>query len=153
MGKLFFRYGAMGSSKTANLLMAHYNFQERGRRPIILKPKMDLRDGEKIVKSRIGLQASCTLIEEFEMKEGAYDAILVDEANFLTEAQVDWLAEICDTYDIPVLCYGLKTDFQGRLFEVLSVFWNWQMQSRRFRRSAGVERKRVLMRGSGTARL
>ena len=117
MGKLFFRYGAMGSSKTANLLMAHYNFQERGRRPIILKPKMDLRDGEKIVKSRIGLQASCTLIEEFEMKEEAYDAILVDEANFLTEAQVDWLAEICDTYDIPVLCYGLKTDFQGRLFE------------------------------------
>lgn len=117
MGKLFFRYGAMGSSKTANLLMAHYNFQERGRRPIILKPKMDLRDGEKIVKSRIGLQASCTLIEEFEMKEGAYDAILVDEANFLTEAQVNWLAEICDTYDIPVLCYGLKTDFQGRLFE------------------------------------
>lgn len=117
MGKLFFRYGAMGSSKTANLLMAHYNFRERGRRPVILKPKMDLRDGEKIVKSRIGLQASCTLIEEFQMEEGKYDAILVDEANFLTAEQVDWLAHICDTYDIPVLCYGLKTDFQGKLFE------------------------------------
>ena len=80
MGKLYFRYGAMGSSKTANLLMVHYNFLERGRRPVILKPKLDTRDGEYIVKSRIGLQAKCELIEEFTMKPDTYDAILVDEA-------------------------------------------------------------------------
>ena len=98
MGKLYFRYGAMGSSKTANLLMVHYNFLERGRRPVILKPK-------------------CELIEEFTMKPDTYDAILVDEANFLSSEQVEWLAEICDQYDIPVLCYGLKTDFRGVLFE------------------------------------
>ena len=117
MGKLYFRYGAMGSSKTANLLMVHYNFLERGRRPVILKPKLDTRDGEYIVKSRIGLQAKCELIEEFTMKPDTYDAILVDEANFLSSEQVEWLAEICDQYDIPVLCYGLKTDFRGVLFE------------------------------------
>ena len=72
MGKLYFRYGAMGSSKTANLLMVHYNFLERGRRPVILKPKLDTRDGEYIVKSRIGLQAKCELIEEFTMKPDTY---------------------------------------------------------------------------------
>ena len=76
------------------------------------------------MKSKIGLQASCTLIEEFEMKEGGYHAILVDEANFLTEAQVDWLAEICDNYRYTVLCYGLKTDFQGKLLKVPGVFCN-----------------------------
>ena len=91
--------------------MVHYNFLERGRRPVILKPKLDTRDGEYIVKSRIGLQAKCELIEEFTMKPDTYDAILVDEANFLSSEQVEWLAEICDQYDIPVLCYGLKTDF------------------------------------------
>lgn len=117
MGKLYFRYGAMGSSKTANLLMVHYNFLERGKRPIILKPRIDTRDGAHIVKSRIGLQAQCQLIEEFEMEPDLYDAILVDEANFLTAQQVEWLAWICDVYDIPVLCYGLKTDFRGVLFE------------------------------------
>ena len=73
--------------------------------------------GEYIVKSRIGLQAKCELIEEFTMKPDTYDAILVDEANFLSSEQVEWLAEICDQYDIPVLCYGLKTDFRGVLFE------------------------------------
>ena len=117
MGKLYFRYGAMGSSKTANLLMVHYNYLERGKRPVILKPRIDVRDGINIVKSRIGLQAECILVEDFHIESNQYDAILVDEANFLSAEQIDWLAEICDVYNIPVLCYGLKTDFQGKLFE------------------------------------
>ena len=117
MGKLYFRYGAMGSSKTANLLMVHYNYLERGKRPVILKPRIDVRDGINIVKSRIGLQAECILVEDFHIESNQYDAILVDEANFLSAKQIDWLAEICDVHNIPVLCYGLKTDFQGKLFE------------------------------------
>lgn len=117
MGKLYFRYGAMGSSKTANLLMVHYNYLERGKRPVILKPRIDVRNGINIVKSRIGLQAECILVEDFHIESNQYDAILVDEANFLSAKQIDWLAEICDVHNIPVLCYGLKTDFQGKLFE------------------------------------
>ena len=104
MGKLYFRYGAMGSSKTANALMVQYNYMEKGQKCILLKPKTDDRDGAKIVKSRMGLSA----------KE--LDCVIVDEAQFLTEEQVDILAEVVDRYDLPVICYGLRTDFTSHLF-------------------------------------
>ena len=123
MAKLYFRYGAMGSSKTANALMVNYNYLERGCESLLLKPKLENRDGEKVIKSRIGLEASCRFVEEF-LEEAAkdpdyvreYDALIVDEAQFLSEEQVDKLADIVDNYDIPVICYGLRTDFQAKMF-------------------------------------
>ena len=128
MGKLYFRYGAMGSSKTANALMVRYNYMEKGQKAILLKPKTDDRDGEHTVKSRMGLSEEATLVEDFldevtnkwftgksdEWKE--LDCVIVDEAQFLTEEQVDILAEVVDKYDLPVICYGLRTDFTSHLF-------------------------------------
>lgn len=125
MAKLYFKYGAMGSSKTANALMVRYNYLERGKNPLLLKPKLENRDGERTIKSRIGLEAECRYIEDVlpelknkeEIAKNRYDAIIVDEAQFLTKEQVDSLSDIVDFLEIPVLCYGLRTDFQGNLFE------------------------------------
>jgi len=120
--KLWFFYGAMGSSKTADALMKRYNYQERGLNPLLLKPKKENRDCEKIIRSRIGLEAECEFVEDFisSLANGCtpeYDAIIVDEAQFLSRDQIDTLANVVDTYDIPVLCYGLRTDFQTNAFE------------------------------------
>ena len=120
--KLWYFYGAMGSSKTADALMKRYNYQERGMTPILLKPKLEKRDGERIIRSRIGLQAECQYVEDFleSVKlngKPTCDAIIVDEAQFLSRDQINALANIVDNYDIPVLCYGLRTDFQGNAFE------------------------------------
>ena len=124
MAKLFFKYGAMGSSKTANALMVRYNYIERGKNVMLLKPKIENRDGEKIIRSRIGLEAECMFVEDVinEFLEnwnyaGKYDAIIVDEAQFLTKEQVDTLSDIVDKCDIPVMCFGLRTDFLGNFFE------------------------------------
>lgn len=121
MAKLYFRYGAMGASKTANMLMVRYNYIERGQEVLLLKPSCEKRDGKMIIKSRIGLEAECIYVEEFLKvfleKPHKYACILVDEAQFLTEKQVDALASIVDNENIPVICYGLKTDFQSHLFE------------------------------------
>ena len=126
MAKLYFRYGAMGSSKTANLLMVQYNYKEKGQNAIILKPKIDNRDGDLIVKSRIGLEQSCQYVEDF-LKEAKgkwksedwekVNAILIDEAQFITEEEANTFADIVDYHNIPVICYGLRTDFTGHLFE------------------------------------
>ena len=123
MAKLYFRYGAMGSSKTANALMVNYNYLERGCESLLLKPRLENRDGENIIKSRIGLEASCRFVEDF-LEEAdkdpdsvsEYDALIVDEAQFLSEEQVNRLADIVDNYDIPVICYGLRTDFKANMF-------------------------------------
>ena len=123
MAKLIFRYGAMGSSKTANALMVAYNYRERGQDVLILKPATDVRDGSHIVRSRIGLESTCELIDEFVWRYAQdpgfladFRAIIVDEAQFATEEQIDLFAEIVDTWDIPVICYGLRADFQNRFF-------------------------------------
>lgn len=123
MAKLYFRYGAMGSSKTANALMVNYNYFERGAKPIMLKPALEDRDGEKIIKSRIGLSWECEFVEDFlaNMEKDPkyvkqYDAVIIDEAQFLTEEQVDKFAKVVDEYHVPVICYGLRTDFQSHLF-------------------------------------
>jgi thymidine kinase len=127
MSKLYFRYGAMGSSKTANALMVQYNYEERDQKALLLKPSIDIRDGYNIVRSRIGLKAECDIIgREFnlcelnllnEKGEAIYQCIIIDEAQFLTKEQVQQLTQIVDEYNIPVICYGLRTDFQGNLFE------------------------------------
>ena len=131
MAKLYFRYGAMGSSKSANILMVRYNYEERGQYAVLLKPRTDNRDGEHEIQSRIGLSAPAEYVDEFlkeiaefwddEISEYTYhgkrvDAILVDEAQFLSPEEVDTLSDIVDSYNIPVLCYGLRTDFLNHLF-------------------------------------
>ncbi len=118
MAKLYFRYGAMGSSKTANAIMVQYNYQERSQKALMLKPRLDNRDGERLVGSRSGLKAPCSYVEELdEIDLSIYDCLIVDEAQFLTKAQVQRLVDIVDDRGIPVICYGLRADFQGNLFE------------------------------------
>ena len=118
MAKLYFRYGAMGSSKTANAIMVQYNYRERGQNALLLKPRLDSRDGEKLVGSRSGLCAPCEYVEDLDAIDlSRYDCLIVDEAQFLTRAQVERLVEIVDEGGIPVICYGLRADFQGNLFE------------------------------------
>ena len=121
----------MGSSKSANILMVRYNYEERGQYAVLLKPRTDNRDGEHEIQSRIGLSAPAEYVDEFlkeiaeswddETSEYTYhgkkvDAILVDEAQFLSSEEVDTLSDIVDFYNIPVLCYGLRTDFKSKLF-------------------------------------
>ena len=125
MAQLYFRYGAMGSSKTANALMVRHNYIERGKTVLMLKPRTDTRDGENIIKSRIGLKCECEIIDDYITKESYIvtnkavdtDVVIVDEAQFLSNHQVDWLSNLVDFNHIPVICYGLRTDFQGKLFE------------------------------------
>lgn len=118
MAKLFFRYGAMGSSKTANAIMVQYNYQERGQKALMVKPRIDTRDGDRIVASRSGLSTPCIYMEELtEEIARQYNCILVDEAQFLTKAQVELLVTIVDSLNIPVIAYGLRADFRGNLFE------------------------------------
>lgn len=121
MAKLYFRYGAMGSSKTANALMVEYNYYERGKHALLVKPKADSRDGDRVIYSRMGLKKEGIFLEELtEMDEEAiaqYDCIIVDEAQFATKAQVEFLVHIVDDVEIPVICYGLRTDFRREFFE------------------------------------
>lgn len=120
MAKLFFRYGAMGSSKTANALMTRYNFIEKGKNVLLIKPDIETRDGRKKIRSRIGLEAECILWSEFqkydEQSIRELDAVIVDEAQFLSEADIDRLSDIVDEYRIPVICFGLRIDFTSHLF-------------------------------------
>ena len=117
MAKLSFRYGAMGSSKTANILMIKYNFEEKGKTAVLLKPKLENRDGATQIKSRIGLSAECKFVEDFLTNPEPCDCILIDEAQFMTTEQVNEFAKIADFNDIPVICFGLRTDFKSQLFE------------------------------------
>ena len=118
MAKLYFRYGAMGSSKTANAIMVQYNYQERGQKALMLKPQLDKRDGLRVVGSRAGLHTECSYVEEMDsLPLSDYECIIVDEAQFLTKPQVERLVHIVDDMGVPVICYGLRTDFQGNLFE------------------------------------
>jgi thymidine kinase len=120
MAKLYFRYGVMGSSKSANALMVRYNYEERGQRALMVKPALDQREGEPIVNSRMGLTYPCIWFEDLEKMTGeelkAYQCILVDESQFLTREQVDFLTHIVDDLGVPVICYGLRADFKGDLF-------------------------------------
>ena len=123
MSKLYFKYGAMGSSKTANALITKFNYEERGMKVWLIKPSTDDRDGRDIVKSRIGLSAPCFSInptadiyEVFKSEHSDADVIIADECQFFTEAQIDNLRRIVDECDIPVLCFGLRTDFLCHLF-------------------------------------
>ena len=120
MAKLYFRYGVMGSSKSANALMVRYNYEERGQKALMVKPAIDQREGESVVNSRIGLNYACVWFEDLEKMPPEdikkYQCVIVDEAQFLFHAQVDYLTEVVDDMNVPVICYGLRADFSGRLF-------------------------------------
>ena len=124
MAKLYFKYGAMGSSKTAQALITKYNYEENDLSVWLIKPGADTRDGEDVVKSRIGLQAAAQVIlADMDVyaffaanKAGRCDVIILDECQFMTVAQIDQLRAIVNDYNIPVMCFGLRTDFQTKLF-------------------------------------
>ena len=122
MAKLYFKYGAMGSSKSAQALIAKFNYEELGMTVWLIKPSVDTRDGADVVKSRIGLSATAQIItpeadiiEEYH-KVGRHDVIIAAEAQFFTPAQIDQLRELVDDEDLPVLCFGLRTDFLTHFF-------------------------------------
>ena len=124
MAKLYFKYGAMGSSKTAQALITKYNYEENDMKVWLIKPSADTRDGVQILRSRIGLAAAVEVMTPDvdiytvfgNTKVGQCDAVIVDECQFLTEAQIDQLRAIVNDYNVPVMCFGLRTDFQTRLF-------------------------------------
>ena len=125
MAKLYFRYGAMGASKTANALMVEYNYHEREQVAVLMKPSIDDRDGAKTIKSRVGLAKDAELIfsssDVFKMieemnSEKAIDCVVIDEAQFLSRSHVDQLCNVADKLKIPVIAYGIRTDFRGELF-------------------------------------
>lgn len=123
MAKLYFKYGAMGSSKTANALITKFNYEERGMKVWLIKPSIDNRDGAAAVRSRIGLSADAyvvtpdvDLFAEFAKRTDC-NVIIADECQFLSPAQIDQLRRIVDELDVPVLCFGLRTDFLTHTFE------------------------------------
>lgn len=123
MAKLYFKYGAMGCSKTAQALITKFNYEERGMKVLLLKPAIDNRDGASIVKSRIGLTGDALAVSSdedifalYSEKYSDANVVIVDECQFLTPEQVDQLGQIVIDFDIPVLCFGLATDFLTHLF-------------------------------------
>ena len=135
MAKLYFYYSTMNAGKTTNLLQSAYNYHERGMRTLILTPRLDDRFGAGTVKSRIGLAARGRIFDPHEdlleiaradrEKSGPLHCVLVDESQFLTRAQVWQLTDIVDELGIPVLAYGLRTDFRGELFEGSQYLLAW----------------------------
>jgi thymidine kinase len=124
LAKLYFKYGAMGSSKTAQALITKYNYEENDMKVWLLKPSADTRDGAAVIRSRIGLEAECEIAtpgtdiyERFRTgRMGSCDVIIVDECQFLTMEQIDQLRAIVNDFSVPVLCFGLRTDFVTKLF-------------------------------------
>ncbi|GAA5001530.1 thymidine kinase [Pseudoluteimonas lycopersici] len=135
MAKLYFYYSAMNAGKTTTLLQSAHNYRERGMRVLILTPRLDDRSGSGTVASRIGLRAQGRgfgreddleqLVRDDIAARGKLDCVLVDEAQFLTKAQAWQLGEVVDALRVPVLCYGLRTDFRGELFEGSAALLAW----------------------------
>ena len=126
MAKLYFYYSAMNAGKTTTLLQSSHNYAERGMTTLLLKPLIDDREGLNVIRSRVGLEAEAKNFEKddnllqtivAQHKTKSLNCVLVDEAQFLTRDQVIQLGNVVDRLEIPVLCYGLRTDFLGELFE------------------------------------
>jgi len=122
MAKLYFRHGTVGSAKTLNLLAVAHNYRQQGKKILLMKPDLDTRFGKERIKSRAGLamQEDVLITDEHSLQGVDYtglSCILVDEAQFLSAKVIEALRRICLDWDIPVLCYGLRTDFKSHLFE------------------------------------
>ena len=137
MAKLYFYYSAMNAGKTTVLLQSAHNYRERGMNPLLFTPRLDDRHGVGVVRSRIGLESPAVaftsddnLYEQVQrlLRDENVHCVLVDEAQFLTREQVFQLTEIVDRLNIPVLCFGLRTDFQGELFEGSRYLLAWADQ-------------------------
>ena len=130
MSKLYYYYGSMASAKSLRLLSTAYNFEEKNVQIMVLKPSLDTRDGEGVIKSRAGLERKCIMVDHdvnlYKVVK-AYKNVLasqletlkwviIDECQFLTEPQIDQLSDVVDFLDVNVMCYGLRTDFKSRLF-------------------------------------
>ncbi|MBT8040333.1 MAG: thymidine kinase [Xanthomonadales bacterium] len=126
MAKLYFYYSAMNAGKTTVLLQSAHNYRERGMKPLLFTPRLDDRYRSGVIRSRIGLEAEAVAFErgddlfervQHDLEQANVHCVLVDEAQFLSREQVFQLTEVVDRLDVPVLCFGLRTDFQGELFE------------------------------------
>ncbi|WP_145348592.1 thymidine kinase [Rosistilla ulvae] len=126
MAKLYFYYSAMNAGKSTILLQSSYNYRERGMNTLILTPELDTRFGTGKVSSRIGLEADAIVFDQVEnlhhcvktqVEVAPLHCVFVDEAQFLTAKQVRQLSDVADQLGVPVMCYGLRTDFQGKLFD------------------------------------
>jgi len=126
MAKLYFYYSAMNAGKSTTLLQSSFNYRERGMNTLLFTAALDDRFGKEVITSRIGLKAEAVTFDQKldmfvsvadEMKDRPLHCILIDEAQFLTQEQVKQLGAVADSLKIPVLCYGLRTDFQANLFE------------------------------------
>ncbi len=122
MAKLYFRYGTVGSAKTLNLLAVAHNYRQQGKRILLLRPELDTRFGKESIKSRAGLEMAADILVApktplLEMHWEGVSCILVDEAQFLTGHNIEELRKITLLKDVPVICYGLRTDFRTRLFD------------------------------------
>lgn len=134
MAKLYFYYSTMNAGKTTALLQSAYNYRERGMRPLLLTPALDNRAGRGVIRSRVGLESEAIAFDpdenlyaqvESELKDGLIACVLVDESQFLSRAHVYQLSEVVDRLGIPVLAFGLRTDFRGELFEGSRYLMAW----------------------------
>ena len=122
MAKLYFRHGTVGSAKTLNLLAVAHNYRNQGKKVVLIKPALDTRFGKEQIKSRAGLEMAADVLVTgdtsiFDLSLDGVSCILVDEAQFLTSRIIEELRQITLVKDIPVICYGLRTNFKSRLFE------------------------------------
>jgi thymidine kinase len=124
MAKLYFKYGAMGSSKTAQVLITKFNYEERNMSVWLIKPSTDTRDGASVIRSRIGITGladnifpDTDILKAFQaFQPRKIDVIIADECQFFEEAHIDQLRSVVDDYNVPVLCFGLRTDFLTHMF-------------------------------------
>lgn len=126
MAQLYYRYSTMNAGKSIELIKVAYNYEERGQRVMTLIPAVDDRYGVGVITSRIGIQREAVIVKEdtnilelflAEKEKGKIDCVLIDECQFLRKHHVEELIEIVDTFDVPVMAYGLKNDFRNQLFE------------------------------------
>ncbi|WP_223788024.1 thymidine kinase [Marinicella meishanensis] len=151
MAKLYFYYSAMNAGKTTHLLQSSHNYRERGMQTLILSSSLDDRFGQGVVKSRIGIESPSIIFNQKEdlfnlvQSHGPVDCVLVDEAQFLSKAQVYQLTEVVDKMDIPVLAYGLRTDFQGELFEGSQYLLAWADEMRELKTICHTGKKAIMV--------
>ncbi|MCX7552881.1 thymidine kinase [Marinicella sp. S1101] len=151
MAKLYFYYSAMNAGKTTHLLQSSHNYRERGMQTLILSSSIDDRFGQGIVKSRIGIESPSIVFNQSEnlydlvLAQDPVDCVLVDEVQFLSKPQVYQLTEIVDKMNIPVLAYGLRTDFQGELFEGSQYLLAWADELRELKTICHTGRKATMV--------
>ena len=149
MAKLYFHYSSMNAGKSTALLQADHNYFERGMNALLFTARLDDREGVGVISSRIGIKKGALTFEngdnlfnivENEKNRSGLDCVLIDEAQFLSKEQVQQLTRVVDKLEIPVLTYGIRTDFMGEVFEGSKFRWDGQMRLRKSKQSVTVEK-------------